>query len=68
MTDTNMTDTNTIAVDGGGVPQVVEKHMRVLTTRRNDVDRNAAAVGGCVVSWSAVQCLAQHLLCWVCWW
>ena len=24
MTDTNMTDTNTIAVDGGGVPQVVE--------------------------------------------
>ncbi len=37
--------------------------MRVLATRRNDVDRNAAAVGGCVVSWSAVQCLTQHLLC-----
>ena len=46
MTDTNMTDTNTIAVKAsGGVPQVVEKHMRVLTTRRNDVDRKCGCRG-----------------------
>ena len=44
MTDTNMTDTNTIAVDGGGVPQVVGKRMRVIT-RRNDVDRKCGCRG-----------------------
>ena len=44
MTDTNMTDTNNHH-DGGGVPQVVEKRMRVLTTRRNDVDRKCGCRG-----------------------
>ena len=29
MTDTNMTDTNYHHGNGGGVPQVVEKHVRV---------------------------------------
>ena len=46
MTDTNMTDTN-IPHSGGGVPQDCGKHVRVLTTQRNDEDRRrAAAVGG----------------------
>ena len=69
MTDTNMTDTN-IPHRCGGVPQDCGKRMRVLTTRRNDEGQKASLllVVVCVVSWSAVQCLAQHQLCWVCWW
>ena len=63
MTDTNMTDTNTIAVDGGGVPQDCGKRMRVTTTRRNDENRTSLLLVVCVVSWSAVQCLAQHQCC-----
>ena len=68
MTDTNMTDIN-IPHSGGGVPQDCGKRMRVLTTQRNDEDRRrAAAVGGVCGFVFAVQCLAQHQLCWVCWW
>ena len=69
MTDTNMTDTN--IPHSGGVPQDGGKHMRVI--QRNSEQESmgpclwvcvcAAAVGGGVVSWSAVQCLAQHQCC-----
>ena len=47
MTDTNMTDTNT-RHDSGGVSQVVEKCMRVITTRRNDENRTSLLL---VVVW-----------------
>ena len=60
MTDTNMTDTNYHHGNGGGVPQDCGKRMRVLTTRRNDENRTSLLLVVCVVSWSAVQCLAQH--------
>ena len=48
MTDTNMTDTNTFAVDGGGVPQDCGKRVRVITTRRNDENRTSLLL---VVVW-----------------
>ena len=60
MTDTNMTDTNYHHDSNGGVPQDCGKRMRVLTTRRNDENRTSLLLVVCVVSWSAVQCLAQH--------
>ena len=39
--------------------------MRVISSMRTMMmwTENAAAVGGGVVSWSAVQCLTQHLVC-----
>ena len=76
MTDTNMTDTNT-PHSGGGVPQDCGKRMRVTWHEENIVNRKAwalcgfvcaAAVGGVCGFVFAVQCLAQHQLCWVCWW
>ena len=60
MTDTNMTDTNYHHDSNGGVPQDCGKRMRVTTTRRNDENRTSLLLVVCVVSWSAVQCLAQH--------
>jgi len=55
-----MTDTNYHHGNGGGVPQDCGKRMRVTTTRRNDENRTSLLLVVCVVSWSAVQCLAQH--------
>ena len=49
MTDTNMTDTN-IPHSGGGVPQDCGKHVRVITTRRNDEGQKACCRWWCVVS------------------
>ena len=63
MTDTNMTDTNYHHDSNGGVPQDCGKRMRVTTTRRNDENRTSLLLVVCVVSWSAVQCLAQHQWC-----
>ena len=67
MTDTNMTDANTPY--SGGVLQDCGKHVRVLTTQKAMKTEGVLPLVVCVVSWSAVQCLAQHqVLCWVCWW
>ena len=77
MTDTNMTDTNTIAVDGGGVPQDRGKRMRVKWHEENIVNRKAWALCGFVCAavggvWFRVCCAVSGatpvVLCWVCWW
>jgi len=64
-----MTDTNNHHGNGGGVPQDCGKRVRVKQHEENIVNRKSAwalvwvcvcCCWWCVVSWSAVQCLAQH--------
>jgi len=67
-----MTDTNT-PHSGGGVPQDCGKRMRVITAWRKYSEQESMGLvwvcvccrWWCVVSWSAVQCLAQHQWCCV---